>query len=452
MNAIALERIVERERQTFLTARPKGTSLGRRAAVHFAAGVPMHWMRDWPLPSPLYVRAARDAVLTDVDGHDYVDFCLGDTGAMFGHSPPSIARVIATQSAQGLTTMLPSEQVAAVGEGLAAFFGLKWWQITQTATDANRAVLRLARMITGRPRVLVFDGCYHGTVDETMAVLDEQGATAPRPGQIGRIHDPRETTVVVEFNDIAAVEQALARGDIACVLAEPVMTNAGMVLPAPGFLESLRAACTRHEVPLVIDETHTLSSGPGGYARMHGIAADFLVCGKAIAGGLPCAVFGHDEAIAARILAADAQREAGHSGVGTTLSANPLALAALAASLAELMTPANYQRMAQRAMQLSEGIEMLFRRHALGWQVSRVGARLEFGAAPAPRTGRQSLAAIDHPLLGALHLYLLNRGFLLTPFHNMMLCSPVTTPAQVEAFLNTFDAALDEFSPLMRAA
>src|SRR6185369_7066593 len=170
VNAIALERIVERERQTFLTARPKGTSLGRRAAVHFAAGVPMHWMRDWPLPSPLYVRAARDAVLTDVDGHDYVDFCLGDTGAMFGHSPPSIARVIATQSAQGLTTMLPSEQVAAVGEGLAAFFGLKWWQITQTATDANRAVLRLARMITGRPRVLVFDGCYHGTVDETMAV------------------------------------------------------------------------------------------------------------------------------------------------------------------------------------------------------------------------------------------------------------------------------------------
>lgn len=451
MNA-ALEALLAREQQAFRTARPQSESLLHGAGRHFPGGVPLHWMRDWPTPWPVYFQRAHDAVLVDVDGHEYVDFCLGDTGAMFGHSPPAVARAIAAQAAAGLTTMLPDARVAAVGEGLAALFGLPWWQLTQTATDANRAVLRQARMATGRPRVLVFDRCYHGTVDETMVILGDDGRTLPRPGQVGRVHDPALTTVVVEFNDIDAVERALARGDIACVLAEPVMTNAGMVLPLPGFLDALRAACTRHDVLLAIDETHTLSSGPGGYARLHGLAADFVVCGKAIAGGMPCGAYGFTEAVAQRLRHADARRESGHSGMGTTLAANPLAIAALAASLAHQHTPATYRQMEQRAAQLGDGIDAALRRHAVKWQVSRVGARLEFGPAPAPRTGKQSVESIDHALEGALHLYLLNRGFLLTPFHNMMLASPVTTEAQVDAFLATFDTALDEFAPLMRSA
>ncbi|HMA12038.1 MAG TPA: transaminase, partial [Steroidobacteraceae bacterium] len=432
--------------------RPRSAELARSAGAHFPGGVPMHWMRDWPSPQPLYVQRAHDALLTDVDGNEYVDFCLGDTGAMFGHSPPAIARAIAEQATHGLTTMLPDARIATVGERLSALFGLPWWQLTQTATDANRAVLRHARMATGRPRALVFDRCYHGAVDETLVVMGKDGSTQPRPGQIGRIHDPGATTVVVEFNDIAAVEQALARGDIACVLAEPVMTNAGMVLPQPGFLDALRHCCTRHDVLLAIDETHTLSSGPGGYARLHGLAADFIVCGKAIAGGLPCGIYGYSEAVARRLLAADAQRESGHSGIGTTLSGNPLAIAALGASLAELHTPVTYRHMNERAAQLAAGIESALQRHGVPWQVSRVGARLEFGPAPAPRTGRQSVESIDAELEGALHLYLLNRGFLLTPFHNMMLASPVTTESQVDAFLVTFDTALAEFAPMMRAA
>jgi glutamate-1-semialdehyde 2,1-aminomutase len=446
-----LEALLARERTSFIAARPQGAAVARKAAQHFPGGVPMHWMRDWPTPAPLYFQSARDALVTDVDGHEYVDFCLGDTGAMFGHSPPAVARAIGSQAPLGLTTMLPDGRVAAVGDGLAVLFGLPWWQLTQTATDANRAVLRQARMATGRPRVLVFDRCYHGTVDETMVIMGDDGRTLPRPGQVGRVQDPQATTVVVQFNDIAAVERALARGDIACVLAEPVMTNAGMVLPVPGFLEALRMACTRHDVLLAIDETHTLSSGPGGYARLHGLAADFIVCGKAIAGGVPCGIYGYSEAVAGRLRAADARRESGHSGIGTTLAANPLAIAALAASLAHLHTPATYHRMEERAVQLASGIEAALQRHAVRWQVSRVGARLEFGTAPAPRTGRQSMESIDHALEGALHLYLLNRGFLLTPFHNMMLASPVTTPSQVDAFLATFDTALIEFAPLMRA-
>lgn len=445
----ALDAIVERERQVFLAARPRCAALAARAGAHFTQGVPMHWMRDWPLPLPLYVAQAQDAVLTDVDGHQYVDFCLGDTGAMFGHSPPAVAAAIATQSARGLTAMLPSAQVAEVGERLAALFGLPWWQIAQTATDANRAVLRYARMLTGQPKVLVFDRCYHGTVDETLVVMADDGRTLPRPGQIGQAHDPRATTVVVEFNDLPAVERALAAGDIACVLAEPVMTNAGMVLPQPGYLAALREACTRDSVLLAIDETHTLSSGFGGYARTHALAADFLVCGKAIAGGLPCAVYGYSNTVAARIRTADAARAAGHSGIGTTLSANPLAIAALNASLAHVITAANHDRMELQSVRLAAGLEAAFQRTPIPWQVSRVGARLEFGLAPAPRTGRQSVDAIDHDLEAAMHLYLLNRGFLLTPFHNMMLVSPVTSAAQVDAFLGAFDAALAEFAPLL---
>jgi glutamate-1-semialdehyde 2,1-aminomutase len=448
----ALAAIVEREQQAFLASRPGSAALAQRAAAHFAQGVPMHWMRDWPMPMPLYVAQARDAVLTDVDGHHHVDFCLGDTGAMYGHSPPAVARAIAAQAARGLTFMLPSELVAEAGEQLAALFGLPWWQITQTATDANRAVLRYARMLTGRQRVLVFDRCYHGTVDETMVIMAADGATLPRPGQIGPVHDPRATTAVVEFNDIAAVDRALAGGDIACVLAEPVMTNAGMVLPLPDFLAELRDSCTRHGVWLAIDETHTLSSGYGGYARVHGLAADFLVCGKAIAGGLPCAVLGYSDAVAVQLRAADARRAAGHSGIGTTLSANPLAIAALNACLAEVITVQNHAHMESLAQRLAQGIAAALQQRQVPWQVSRVGARLEFGRAPAPRTGRQSVEAVDHELESALHLYLLNRGFVLTPFHNMMLVSPATTLAQVDAFLGTFAAALDLFAPTMRGA
>jgi glutamate-1-semialdehyde 2,1-aminomutase len=255
---------------------------------------------------------------------------------------------------------------------------------------------------------------------------------------------------VVEFNDPAAVERVLAAGDIACVLTEPVMTNAGMVLPQAGFLEGLRQLCSRHDVLLAIDETHTLSSGLGGYARGCGLAADFLVCGKAIAGGLPCAVWGYTDAVAQRMRAAEAQREAGHSGLGTTLAANPLAIAALHASLTHLITAQNHSLMEARAAQLAAGIEQALSARGLPWQVSRVGARLEFGRSPAPRTGRASLAAIDHDLEAAMHLYLLNRGFLLTPFHNMMLASPVTTPGQVQGFVQCFQSLLAEFALLMQ--
>ncbi|HUQ12504.1 MAG TPA: transaminase [Steroidobacteraceae bacterium] len=445
IDVAALAALAARERETFVATHAESARLAKLSAGHWLNGVPMHWMRDWGTPHPLFVRSARGVELVDVDGHRYIDFCLGDTGAMFGHSPPAIARALAEAGAQGLTCMLPAERVARVGEKLARMFGFPFWQMMQTATDANRGVLRWARAITGRPRVLVFDGCYHGTVEETLVrAQDAGGGARPRAGLIGMNHDVSATTDAVPFNDLAAVEGVLARGHTAAVIAEPVMTNIGMVLPQEGFLRALRAVTRKHSVLLVVDETHTLSTARGGYASAHELAPDIWVCGKAIAGGMPCAVVGFTVEVEAGMRRVQAERAGGHSGMGTTLSANALALACLEASLDEVMTPANYQAMLDTAAHLAAGLRRLFARLSLAWHVSRVGARLEFGFGHPPRDGgeseRDAWPALEH----ALHLYLLNRGVLLTPFHNMMLCSPMTTTAHADTLLEHLGAALEE--------
>jgi glutamate-1-semialdehyde 2,1-aminomutase len=432
----ALRRVLQRERDTFIASHPSSARLAASSAAHWLDGVPMHWMRDWSTPHPVFVKRAQGVEVEDVDGNRYVDFCLGDTGAMFGHSPPPIARALASAGAAGITAMLPVERVARVGDKLAAMFGLPFWQMTQTATDANRAALRWARAITARPRVLVFDGCYHGTVDETLVRTAPGGATRPRPGLIGMNPEVATTTDAVPFNDLAAVEQVLARGATAALLAEPVMTNIGMVLPAPGFLAELRTLTRRYGTLLVIDETHTLSSALGGYSRAARLDPDVWVCGKAIAGGMPCAVFGFTADVEAGMRRVQAARAGGHSGLGTTLSANALALACLEACLDELMTESSYSAMLASADHLEAGLRRLFAAESLDWHVARVGARLEFGFGAPPRDGVQSELQVDPQLEHAIHLYLLNRGILLTPFHNMMLCSPVTTPAHADLLLD----------------
>ncbi len=439
----ALEALAAREAARYRVEHPASAERARAAAPHWLNGVPMHWMADWGTPHPLFVHEATGARLRDVDGREYIDFCLGDTGAMFGHSPPAVAAAIAAQAARGLTCMLPAERTAEVGAQLAALFGLPYWQITQTATDANRYALRWARAITQRPKVLVFQGCYHGTVEETLVRLRE-GRTVIREGSIGPAFDPAMAAVAVEFNDIEAVEQALAAGDIAAVLYEPVMTNIGMVLPVDGFHAALRTATRRHGALLIVDETHTLSSGLGGYTRRHALEPDFFVCGKAIAGGLPCAVFGFTADIEARIAHVLAARDGGHSGMGTTLAANPLVIEALHAALTSLHTAANYAHMESLAVQLEVGLVALFAARGLDWHVSRVGARVEFGFGPAPRNGSEAEAAMRPEFEHALHLYQLNRGALVTPFHNMMLTSPAHTAADVERLLTVLGNALDE--------
>jgi glutamate-1-semialdehyde 2,1-aminomutase len=442
-----LSRLHAHERASFVATHAESARLARASAAHWLNGVPMHWMRDWSTPHPLFVRGARGVEVEDVDGNRYLDFCFGDTGSMFGHSPPPIARALAETGAAGITSMLPAERVARVGEKLAGTFGLPFWQMTQSATDANRAALRWARAITGRARTLVFDGCYHGTVEETMvrALPDmKEGATRARAGLIGMAHDVGATTDAVAFNDVPALERVLARGRTAAVIAEPVMTNIGMVLPDEGFLARLRELTRLHGTLLIIDETHTLSTARGGYSRANDLRPDLWVCGKAIAGGMPCAVFGFTADVEAGMRRVQVERGGGHSGMGTTLAANALALACLEASLDELMTEANYASMLATAAYLSEGLGRVFAAQNLAWHVARVGARLEFGFGAPARNGEESERAAWPELEHAIHLYLLNRGVLLTPFHNMMLCSPVTTTAHADVLLKHLQDCLRE--------
>ncbi|NIC41262.1 aspartate aminotransferase family protein [Aquabacterium sp. A08] len=432
------------ERQRFIDAHPRSLALSQRAQAHFLFGVPLHWMRDWPSPATLFVRQAQGVTLECADGLRHTDFCLGDTGAMFGHSPPPVAEAIAHQAARGLTCMLPSTEAADVGERLAQRFGLPCWQLALTASDANRFVLRWARAVTRRPQVLVFDGCYHGAVDDTLVDRDPAtGQTVPRPSVLGQVHNHAAHTRVVPFNDLAALEAALAPGDVAALLAEPALTNFGLVPPAPGFWAAAQALCQRHGTLLVLDETHTLSCGPGGHARQHGLRPDVLVVGKAVAGGLPCAVYGFTGALAERMRAAKDGAPEGHSGIGTTLSANPLTLAALHAALNHLHTEAAYAPMLARAEQLEQGLLRRIQAAGRPWTVTRLGARLELQFMPHTPRHAQDVRDLGQPALEACtHLFMLNRGVLLTPFHSMMLCAPATTAGQVAQLLQAFDELL----------
>lgn len=439
-----VRQLAEAERARYVADNPRSQALAARAAGHLMFGVPLHWMNDWATPFPLHVAHAHGARLTDVDGHERIDFCLGDTGAMFGHSPAPVAAALAHQAPRGLTTMLASEDAGTVAGLLAARFGLPFWQFAMTATDANRFVLRWLRAATGRRVLLVFNGCYHGTVDDVFVDLVD-GRPQQRASLLGQVHDLTTTTRVVEFNDLPALEAALAPGDVACVLAEPVMTNIGMVLPDPGFWEAAIPLIHRHGARLVMDETHTVSSGPGGYARAHGLQPDAVVLGKPLGGGMPCAAYGFSAELAAAAQAAKRTAPPGHSGIGTTLTANLLAMAAMRATLTELMTPAVYAGLHARCTRLAEGLRSVIAHHGLPWCVTQVGARCEFQfCATPPRNGTEAEAAMDDALEHALHLALLNRGVMITPFHNMMLVCPDTSDADVERLLSAFDAVLRE--------
>ena len=437
------------ERERFIATHPRSMAQAQAARAHYLFGVPLHWMRDWPSPATLAVAHAQGVTLTCADGHTYRDFCLGDTGAMFGHSPAPLARAIATQALQGLTCMLPSTRAVAVGEGLARVFGLPRWQLALSASDANRFVLRWARAITGRPQLLVFDGCYHGAVDDTLVDMHPaDGTTLPRASVLGQVHNHHAFTRVVPFNDLAALDAALARGDVAALLAEPALTNFGLVPPVDGFWAAARALCRRHGVLFVMDETHTVSTALGGYARAHGLEPDILVVGKAVAGGLPCAVYGFTDAVADRMTAAKEAAPDGHSGIGTTLAGNALALTALDAALTHLHTPAAYDHMLGTAASLADGLRARLRAAGRPWTVTRLGARLELQFMD--HTPRDAQDVRDHAqgeLEALTHLFMLNRGVLLTPFHSMMLASPATTAADVQRLLDVFDELLAALQP-----
>jgi len=435
MHTIDRARLADRlaaEEQRFVAEHPRSRQLFERAQRSLLAGVPMSWMVRWAGPFPVFVRDAAGAHFTDVDGHRYLDLCLGDTGAMTGHAPAAAVGAIVDRVRRGVTYMLPTEDAVVVGEELARRFGLPYWQVALTATDANRFAIRLARHITGRPRILVFNWCYHGTVDETFITLTD-GVASPRHASVGPPVDPNLTTRVVEFNDVPALEAALAPGDVACVLAEPAMTNVGIIHPEPGYHRALREITRRTGTLLIIDETHTICAGPGGYTGAHGLEPDVLVLGKPIASGIPAAAYGFTSELAARIQARLTVEEADTGGIGGTLAGNALSLAAMRATLEHVLTPAFFERTIPLAERFAQGVESVVGELGLPWIVKRLGCRVEywFRAQP-PRNGGEAAAAADPVLDRYMHLCALNRGILMTPFHNMALIAPDTTEADID--------------------
>jgi glutamate-1-semialdehyde 2,1-aminomutase len=441
-----LKAVLQDEQERFGREHPRSRERFEAARGSLLGGVPMTWMAKWAGGHPLFAARAGGAWIEDVDGHRYADFALGDTGAMAGHSPPPVVDAVARRLGElgGATLMLPTEDAAWVGDELARRFGVPLWSFSLTATDANRWALRLCRAITQRPHVLVFSHCYHGTVDETFVTLDGGGRPRSRAGNVGPAVDPTVTTRVCEFNDLEAVERLLAGEQVACVLTEPALTNIGIVLPEDGFLDGLRAACERTGTLLICDETHTLSAGPGGCTAAWGLKPDLVTVGKAIAGGLPIGAYGVSAGVAARIEALEDADLVDVGGIGGTLAGNALSLAAARATLGEVLTPGAFDGMTALCDRFVAGVRDALAPHDVPWSIVQLGARAELAFAPdPPRNGGGSAALHDSELEDALHLFLLNRGVLVTPFHNMALMSPATTEADVDRHTDVLGDLLD---------
>ena len=447
INRDNLATLRKKEEERFLLLHPASGELFKQGQAHMPGGVPMSWMAKWPGAYPVFVKEAKGARFSDVDGNTYIDFCLGDTGSMTGHSPDATVAAIREQVGKGITAMLPTADAAIVSAELARRFGLPLWQFTVSATDANRHVIRYSRMITGRSKIVVIDRCYHGSVDETFATLDGAGKTVSREGNIGAPVALDQTTRVVEFNDIAGMEKALAHGDVAAILMEPAMTNVGIVLPQAGYLEAVQELAKKHGTILIIDETHTISVGPGGMTADLGLKPDFLTIGKAIAGGIPTGTFGMTQKIAADIARLVELEIIDTGGIGGTLAGNALSLASMRATLTQVLTLENFDRMIELGTRWSDGVDGAIKEFNLPWTCNRLGARGEYMfAQSAPITGADANNAGDFELEQYIHLRMLNDGFLITPFHNMALMCPDTTAADVDAHTHAFRAMCADLS------
>ena len=444
---IAESRIAElmkSEVERFIDQHPESQAVADQSHSSLLAGVPMPWMKRWAGPFPVVADRAEGGRIFDIDGNKYVDFCLGDTGSMTGHANAPISQAISLQAQRGFTTMLPSSDISWVANHLAERFRMSKWQFCLSATDANRFSLRIARALSGKPKIVVNDWCYHGTVDETLVILDEEGQTVSRPGAIGPQVDPGITTLAVPFNDLDAMERALATGEVACVLMEPALTNIGIVLPQPGYLEGVRRLTKQYGVILILDETHTICAGPQGASRLWGIDADMLVIGKTIGGGIPVAAYGMSSEVAVKVEALMHGHDLDVSGIGGTLSGSALAGAAIRATLTHALRQEDFDIAIPLATRWSTGVQAIIDQHGLPWTVQQLGCRAEYWFSEHPQNGAQAAASVNDELESFMHLYALNRGILLTPFHNMALMTPFHSEEDVDLHTSVFSDCVRE--------
>lgn len=423
----------KKELETFGKNHPKSKEMYLMAKENLLQGVPLNWMVRWMGGFPIFVEEAKGAHLTCVDGIDYIDFCLGDTGSVVGHGPEAAAKTIAEQFRKGASFMLPTKDAIWNGKELERRFGVKYWQFATSATDANRFALRLARRITGRSKILVFNYCYHGTVDETIASLSQEGNVVTRKGNLGQPIEPSFTTKVVEWNDISALESALKDRDVAAVLAEPVMTNIGVVYPEPGFHDALRKLTKKYDTLLIIDETHTMCAGIGGYTKDNNLNPDMVTLGKFIASGIPAGAYGFSEEIAKKAVVEIESEFGVAKGIGGTLAANALTMAVMRTTLAEILNEDFYNRNIPLAARFNEDVQSVIDEYKLPWSTTQLGCRTEYIFQKEPtKNGSEAAAAKDADLDWYMHLACLNRGIIMTPFHNMALITTATTKADID--------------------
>ena len=446
INYEKLAELSAREQKTFAERNPKSKAAYEKAD-HLFGKVPMTWMNKKAGGFPIYLDRAQGNTIWDIDGNKYIDFALGDTGAMAGHSNPLVVAAIEMRMKflGGLTTMLPTEDAEWVAQNLTERFGMAKWSFSLTATDANRWAIRLVRAITGKPKILFNSYCYHGSVDESLIVVGPDGEGMSRPGNVGSPVDVTLTSRVAEFNDLEGLERQLRNGDVAAVLMEPALTNIGIVLPEPGYLKGVRELTRKYDALLIIDETHTFSAGYGGMTKRDNLEPDLFVIGKAIAGGIPTGTYGLSAQLAEKILSRTDLDLVDMGGVGGTLAGNPLQVAAMRATLELVLTEDAFEKMIDLATVFTDGVNELFEKYQLPWSINQLGTRAEYRfAKPYPRTGTAAFEAADPELEDYLHLYLANRGVMLTPFHNMALMCPTTTLADVEKHHEVFEAAIKE--------
>jgi glutamate-1-semialdehyde 2,1-aminomutase len=446
INRPRLATLMSREQETYKTRNPKSLA-AYKSATNLFGRVPMTWMNKSAGGFPLYLSKAKGAHVEDLDGHDLIDFCLGDTGAMAGHSPAATVDAVQRRFAElgGATAMMPSEDAQWVGAELARRFGLPFWSFALTATDANRWAIRLARAVTGRPKILFNNYCYHGSVDESLIVIGPDGEGTSRIGNVGAPVDVTVTSRVAEYNDLEGLERQLAHGDVAAVLMEPALTNIGIVLPEHGYLAGVRELTRKHGTLLINDETHTFSAGPGGCTKAWDLAPDMVTIGKAIAAGIPAAAYGLSADLAQKITGRSDLDLIDVGGVGGTLAGNALSVAATRATLEHVLTDQAFEAMSALSERYTSGVQRLIDRYELPWSISRLGARSEYRfASPAPSNGGESNASADPELEDFIHIYLANRGVLLTPFHNMALMSPATTERDVDQHYELFETCVSE--------
>ncbi len=429
----------------FAAEHPQSAALLARGRGVMPNGVPMSWQVGSYHHLPIWVADGKGARFTDVDGHTYHDFNIADMSMFCGYGPEPLVRAVADRMARGNQFLLPNEDAIVVSELLRDRFGLPKWQYTSSATHANTEAIRVARVMTGRDRVLMFDGKYHGHLDEALVELDDDGRVVPE--ERGVPSDTPSGTVLVQFNDPAALATALERRDIAIVLTEPAITNnIGLLMPAPGFHDELRRITRETGTLLAIDETHTQVVGPGGLTRQWGLRPDFVTIGKSVAGGLPFGAWGMTDEIAEVLVqrkGADGER-ANLVATGGTIFGNALAMAAARSVMTEILTPEAYAHTGRLGAMLASGMRASVQAHGLPWHVHHLGPRSGYTFQPVPiRNGAEGRACADEMLTRLIRAWLANRGVWEAIVGAGPVCPVPAVDEDVDAYLVAWDSLLE---------